>query len=111
MAYTPTNWVTGDTVTATKMNKLEQGVANAGGGDILFDIANEDGTLDKTWTEILTASTAGKIARIIFNDDGISVAEYVTAVTNEEGTYFVYVLGNQGWYQTSSANGYPQFAD
>ena len=41
----------------------------------------------------------------------ISVAEYVTAVTNEEGTYFIYVLGNQGWYQTSSANGYPQFAD
>lgn len=32
MAYTPTNWVTGDTVTATKLNKLEQGVANAGGG-------------------------------------------------------------------------------
>ena len=31
MAYTPTNWVTGDTVTATKLNKLEQGVANAGG--------------------------------------------------------------------------------
>lgn len=32
MAYTPTNWATGDTVTATKLNKLEQGVANAGGG-------------------------------------------------------------------------------
>lgn len=32
MAYTPTTWVTGDTVTATKLNKLEQGVANAGGG-------------------------------------------------------------------------------
>ena len=32
MAYTPTQWVTGDTVTATKLNKLEQGVANAGGG-------------------------------------------------------------------------------
>lgn len=30
MAYTPTNWSTGDTVTATKLNKLEQGIANAG---------------------------------------------------------------------------------
>ena len=29
MAYTPTTWVTGDSVTATKLNKLEQGVANA----------------------------------------------------------------------------------
>ena len=111
MSYTPTTWTTGDTITATALNKIENGIANAGGGDILFDIANEDGTLDKTWTEILTACTAGKIVRVIFNDDGISVAEYVTAVTNEEGTYFIYVLGNQGWYQTSSANGYPQFTD
>lgn len=111
MAYTPTTWNTGDTITASALNKMENGIADAGGGDIFFDIASEDGILDKTWTEILTASTADKIARIIFNDDGIFVAEYVTAVTNEEGTYFVYVLGNQGWYQTSSANGYPQFTD
>ena len=31
MSYTPTTWATGDSVTATKLNKLEQGVANAGG--------------------------------------------------------------------------------
>lgn len=31
MSYTPTTWTTGDTITAQKMNKLEQGVANAGG--------------------------------------------------------------------------------
>ena len=28
MAYDPTTWTTGDTITAEKMNKLEQGVAN-----------------------------------------------------------------------------------
>ena len=28
MAYSPTTWTTGDTITAEKMNKLEQGVAN-----------------------------------------------------------------------------------
>ena len=32
MAYTPTSWTTGDTITATKLNKIEQGIANAGGG-------------------------------------------------------------------------------
>ena len=32
MAYQPTNWQCGDTITAEKLNKLEQGVANAGGG-------------------------------------------------------------------------------
>lgn len=111
MAYTPTNWVTGDTVTATKMNKLEQGVANAGGGDIFFDIATEDGTLDKTWTEILTALSANKIVRVVGSGENFAFNEYVATVAYDEEFYFVYVLGNQGWYQTSSANGYPQFAD
>ena len=31
MAYTPTNWQTGDTITAEKLNKLENGVASGGG--------------------------------------------------------------------------------
>lgn len=31
MSYTPTTWVTGDTVTSTKMNKIENGIAGAGG--------------------------------------------------------------------------------
>ena len=29
MAYTPTNWKSGDTVTSTKLNKIEQGVSDA----------------------------------------------------------------------------------
>ena len=29
MAYTPTVWVTGDTITAEKLNKAEQGIAGA----------------------------------------------------------------------------------
>ena len=32
MAYTPTTWKDGDVITAAKMNKLEQGVKDAGGG-------------------------------------------------------------------------------
>lgn len=30
MSYTPTNWNTGDTITASALNKIEQGIANAG---------------------------------------------------------------------------------
>ena len=40
MAYTPTTWVTGDTVTATKLNKLEQGVANAGSWDAVIRLTH-----------------------------------------------------------------------
>ena len=32
MSYTPTTWTTGDTITATKLNKIEQGIADSGGG-------------------------------------------------------------------------------
>ena len=32
MSYTPNTWTTGDTITATKLNNIEQGIANAGGG-------------------------------------------------------------------------------
>lgn len=31
MSYTPTSWSTGDTITASAMNKIENGIANAGG--------------------------------------------------------------------------------
>lgn len=31
MSYEPTNWKSGDVVTSAKLNKLEQGVADAGG--------------------------------------------------------------------------------
>lgn len=31
MAYIPTTWNTGDTITAAAMNKIENGIANAGG--------------------------------------------------------------------------------
>lgn len=36
MAYTPTTWNTGDDVTATKLNKIENGIANAGGYDLVI---------------------------------------------------------------------------
>ncbi len=30
MAYTPTTWLSGDTITAAKMNKIEQGITSSG---------------------------------------------------------------------------------
>lgn len=32
MSYTPTTWTTGDTITASALNKIEQGIADGGGG-------------------------------------------------------------------------------
>lgn len=110
MSYTPTNWNTGDTITASAMNKIENGIANAGGGDILYDIGVEDGTLDKTWTEIYTAHSGGKIVRIVQSAEGLAETQYVLATFNNNGSYRVY-FSNTGsaWYQTSSVNGYPEY--
>lgn len=37
--YTPTVWKTGDIITAEKLNNIEEGIANAGGGESDFTTA------------------------------------------------------------------------
>lgn len=69
MSYTPTTWTTGDTITATALNKMEQGIASAGGVLICnssFDVDGEDYILDKTVQEIYDALLAGTPAYIKF---------------------------------------------
>lgn len=53
MSYEPTNWKSGDTVTSAKLNKMEQGIANAGA---LVCTMDENNTLDHTWQEIHDAA-------------------------------------------------------
>lgn len=57
MSYTPTEWKNGDTITASAMNKIENGIANAGGGDydliITYDMINTPNTCTVTHGDIL----------------------------------------------------------
>lgn len=65
MAYTPTEWKCGDTITAEKLNKLENGLADCCGGGgsepliIRFDVerSNTEGVAlyDKTWQQVFDA--------------------------------------------------------
>ena len=69
MSYTPTTWQSGDIVTAEKLNKLEQGLADIGGGDpfvITVTPTAQDlsGTMDKTPAQILEAYESGKEIKI-----------------------------------------------
>jgi len=69
MSYEPTNWKDGDLVTAKKLNKLEQGVANAGSsgggvGTMVIHMDDETGVLDKTWQEIYDAVASGTVCVI-----------------------------------------------
>ena len=91
MAYTPTNWKDGDIISAEKMNKLEQGVAEGDGGGVLLVNVTEssDGggstpvvnsaspmlnaapssptfTADKTYAEVDAAVKAGKMVYLVY---------------------------------------------
>lgn len=62
MTYTPTEWETGDTITAAGLNKIEQGIANAGSALICTLSYNSDlgaQALDKTLQEIYDAYISG----------------------------------------------------
>lgn len=63
MSYTPTNWQTGDTVTAEKLNNMEQGIEAANDVFVVtLTPTAEDfsGVMDKTCAEITAAYEAGK---------------------------------------------------
>lgn len=78
MSYEPTNWQTGDVVTSQKLNKLEQGVADAGGGGgvykvtLAYDEDADDGSYisDKTIAEIIAAYNSGAV--VVFDPEGFS---------------------------------------
>lgn len=63
MSYTPTNWQTGDTITAEKLNNMEGGIENANEPFVItFTPTAQDlsGTMDKTVAEINAAYEAGQ---------------------------------------------------
>lgn len=95
MSYTPTTWATGDTITAVKLNKMEQGIADGGGGALIAEVSNaqafqyEDGlvygdTLDTTFGDIYDALSAGI---------PVYVKRAFTLSSNAYGTGLLSVLG------------------
>jgi len=111
MSYTPTNWKSGDVVTSTKLNKLEQGVANAGGGSVLVATLNVgEGTLDKTWEEIYEAF--GTTGAVIARPQGAPAPASLESISEigyapKSRTYYLTTAGGSE-YATTTADGYPQ---
>lgn len=105
MAYTPTEWQTGDIITATKLNNMEQGIANAGG---VLQVGVNNNILDKTWKEISDAAYS-----VLLMPDG----EYYLCIGffSEDGdygvSYWAYNMQAQqqppAVYIADSPDGYP----
>ena len=140
MSYTPTTWTTGDTITATAMNKIENGIANAGSALIVgtndpYAEAPAGGTMDKTFSEIYNALKSGTPVYVKTGDEtsgpptdyacGMGMIPVLCAIKYDTN-YKVYVADKSlgrvtGSYYTgapciktftaSSPSGYPTFTN
>lgn len=107
MNYEPTNWKDGDLVTSTKLNKIEQGIAEA--GVLVVGIDLKTGTLDKTWQEIHDAGFV-----VVKPNNMITTAiGYVSMIGQSNGAYVVQIWIDEGSVlcTTNSADGYPVMQD
>lgn len=119
MSYTPTNWQTGDIITAEKLNKLENGVIDSSGSgenSNIFSIHYTiDGTRattsDKTYAEIQTAVAVGKELIAFCTIPGSMVSlDYDPTLTSimcsptEDMIYFMFMIradGQTNFYKIS----------
>lgn len=93
MAYDKQTWVNGETITQEKLNHMEDGIANAGGGGVLVVNATKTSSsgstyiLDKTWQEIHDAflSVPVIIHQISDNGDGYLAVTLVGDSRPEDG--------------------------
>lgn len=104
MSYEPTTWKSGDTVTSAKLNKMEQGIANAGGGGLV--VTDTEGTLNKTWQEIHDAALTGVVAVLNMSSETTFSITFVEYVGESGGEYYLDTMKSTS-YLTDSADGYP----
>ena len=88
MAYTPTEWKTGDVITAEKMNKLEQGVQN--------EQVGPQGPAGPSYT--LPAATTSALGGVKM---AAAVNDAAAAPTMEEFNALLTALRNAGILATS----------
>ena len=111
MSYEKQTWTTGDTITAEKLNHIENGIENNG---TLVVNAVESGdiiTLDKTWQEIYDAFPNVCILDVVAEDDANSTTkEKIEAVSfGEEHDETFYVIESFYQFTASSPNIYPTY--
>ena len=106
MSYTKREWATGNVVGAVDLNRMEQGIEDAGSGQVLivnvvYNSNNNSYTLDKTWQEIYDAYP---FVIEYYNENGLESKHIIYQVFNDNGTYSVNGMDS---YTTTSASGYP----
>ena len=107
MQYEPTVWHGGDVLSAEAMNKIEQGIANGGGGALEvtaeYDSVNDITVLDTAWQDIYDAFP--NVYMVIESNDE-SIKETIVYVGISGGIYGVESYAD-GSFFTDSSDGYP----
>ena len=71
MAYTPTVWVTGDVITAVKLNKAENGIAANSVLTVMVTKEDNAYVADKEFADACAAVEAGQDVRLIYVQAGV----------------------------------------
>ena len=133
MSYERHTWVTGETITAEKLNNLEEGISSGGGAFIVEYNASTE-AMTKTYKEIWDAMVAGLPVYFAYTYQDATQGSFVsykfmcpiTVLYKYDNVYRVNITkpkyhgsGVDGTYhtyepavtifQTSTLNGYPTF--
>ncbi len=109
MAYTPNEWKCGDTVTADKLNHMEQGIAEASGGDCGFSCTEE---LILLTNETVTTTDHGgtNVAELTYSGQIIADTIFVTF----DGTEYECekkTIEGMDYYGADLSGGSPDFSN
>lgn len=100
MSYNKHTWATGNVVGAVDLNRMEQGIEDAGSGQVLV-VTDTDGTLDKTWQEIYDAFPN------VYIVNGIKKA-ICSSMTYDSGGFYVTLPNGKG-YRAELSTDYPEY--
>ena len=115
MAYTPTEWRTGDVITAEKLNKLENGISDNSSVNVVF-ITDTSGSLDKTAGELYSTFESNNYFMVVIREG--KIYGFITEISHESEGYGIGAamfgsgtLDVGWWYTASSADSYPTLID
>ena len=122
MAYIPTNWVTGDTITAEKLNKAEGGIANACPFIVRvasYDPETSDAILDASFKDIYDAVSADRLVMIVDEQSAKNVSisflagmSYSTGIAYPYSVFFFTMAGYTYSYRaTNETDSLKQFTE
>lgn len=103
MSYTKQTWQTGDTITAEKLNHIEDGIAD--GGVLLVGLDEQTMALDKKWQQIADAALA-----VIHADTGVGHTATIPCTEIHAGNTYDVIFGETR-FVCDDPDDYPQYDD